>query len=34
MLGNYFRTEGYFPEDILARIKRYEEKEKLNNERI
>jgi len=34
MLGNYFRTEGYFPEDILARIKQYEEKEKLNNERI
>ena len=34
MLGNYFRTEGYLPEDILARIKRYEEKEKLNNERI
>jgi len=28
MLGNYFRTEGYLPEDILARIKRYEEKEK------
>jgi len=27
MLGNYFRTEGYLPEDILARIKQYEEKE-------
>jgi len=34
MLGNYFRTEGYFPEDILARIKQYEEKEILDNEII
>jgi len=32
MLGNYFRTEGYFPEDILARIKRYEEIDKRNKE--
>jgi len=29
MLGDYFRKKGYLPEDILARIKRYEEIDKI-----
>jgi hypothetical protein len=32
LLGEYFNKPGYYPEDILNRIKRYEERDKLNKE--